>query len=62
MQLLAYLAAVLKSKYPVAYGDCFAAALGIQRKCKVITGDPEFEKLEKEVGIIWLKSKTKKSE
>jgi ribonuclease VapC len=54
---LTHVAAALKSRYSVAYGDCFAAALAIQRGGKVITGDREFKKLEKEVGIIWLKAR-----
>lgn len=44
----------LKAKYPVAYADCFAAGLAQQKSAKVVTGDPEFEKLEKEVAIEWI--------
>jgi ribonuclease VapC len=48
-------AAKLKAKHSIAFADCFAAALGILKKAKVITGDLEFKKLEKDVGIEWLK-------
>jgi len=47
-------AAKLKALYPVAYADCFAAALGIMKKCKVVTGDPEFKKMAKDVKIEWI--------
>jgi predicted nucleic acid-binding protein len=47
-------AAKLKAMYPVAYADCFAAALGIMKKCKVVTGDPEFKKMSDFVKIEWI--------
>jgi ribonuclease VapC len=47
-------AAGLKSVHPVAYADCFAAALGIRKKAKVITGDPEFKRFGEAVKVEWL--------
>jgi predicted nucleic acid-binding protein len=47
-------AAKLKALHPVAYADCFAAALGIVKKCKVVTGDPEFKKMTDAVKIEWI--------
>ena len=47
-------AAGLKSVHPVAYADCFAAALGIRKKATVITGDPEFKRFGKLVKIKWI--------
>lgn len=47
-------AAKLKASYPVAYADCFAAALGVIKKSKVVTGDPEFKKLKKAVKVEWI--------
>jgi ribonuclease VapC len=47
-------AARLKSKYRLAYADCFAAALAKQLDTEVITGDPEFRQLEGEVKVHWL--------
>lgn len=47
-------AAKLKAKYPVAYADCFASALAIKKNIRLITGDPEFKRLEKEVKIVWI--------
>jgi len=52
---IAYQAAKLKARYAVAFGDCFAAALAMVNQGQVLTGDPEFKNLEKEVSIIWLR-------
>jgi ribonuclease VapC len=49
-------AARLKSAHPVAYADCFSAALAMQKKAKVVTGDPEFMKFENILSIEWLSS------
>ncbi len=48
-------AAKLKAVHPVAYSDCFAAALGIQKKARVVTGDPEFKKFGAAVFVEWIK-------
>jgi ribonuclease VapC len=48
-------AARLKSVRPVAYADCFAAALGIRKKAKVVTGDPEFRKFSEPVSVEWIR-------
>lgn len=48
-------AAKLKANHSIAYADCFAAALGILNSARVITGDPEFRKLEKDISLEWLK-------
>jgi uncharacterized protein len=53
-QDLTYEAAKLKGEYKTAYADCFAAALSIKHKAPVITGDPEFRKLEPEISIQWI--------
>lgn len=47
-------AAKLKAKYPIAYADCFACALAIEKKAKVITGDPEFKRLGKDIRVLWI--------
>jgi predicted nucleic acid-binding protein len=51
---LARAAARLKGRYPVAYADCFAAALAKKYKAVVLTGDPEFKLLENEVKVKWI--------
>ncbi len=52
---IAYQAAKLKARYAVAFGDCFAAALAMVNQGQVLTGDPEFKNLEKDVSVIWLR-------
>jgi len=51
---LAHDAAKLKAAHKLAYADCFAAALALQRKIEVVTGDPEFKRLRNKVKIHWL--------
>ena len=51
---LAHEAATLKAKGKISYADCFAAALARLRKGEVVTGDPEFKRLEGDVKIAWL--------
>ena len=55
---LARQAAIYKASHKIAYADCFAAALAKTRNCELLTGDPEFRALEKEIKIGWLKAKT----
>ena len=52
---LAREAAKIKAVTSIAYADCFAAALSKAKKAKLITGDPEFKKLEKDISIVWLR-------
>lgn len=49
-------AATLKANYPISYADAFAAAMAILQKSSLLTGDPEFKKLEKKenLSIEWL--------
>jgi ribonuclease VapC len=47
-------AARLKAHHPIAYADCFAAALGILKNATVVTGDPEFKRFGKRVKIEWV--------
>jgi ribonuclease VapC len=44
----------LKARYAVSLADCFAVALAQELDCPVLTGDPEFRKLEELVTIEWL--------
>lgn len=46
-------AAMLKARYPVAYADAFAAATARALNLPVVTGDPEFRRLETEVEVLW---------
>jgi ribonuclease VapC len=52
---LADLAADFKTRYKLSLADAFAAALAKVRNSELVTGDPEFKELEKEIKIGWLK-------
>lgn len=44
-------AAHLKAESPIAYADCFAAALARTRTATLITGDQEFRKVKTAYGL-----------
>lgn len=48
-------AASLKACFPISYSDGFAAATAMERKATLVTGDPDFQVLAKEIDIQWLK-------
>ena len=51
---LARQAAIYKATHKMSYADCFAAALAKLRNAELVTGDPEFKEVEKEIKIMWL--------
>ncbi len=51
---LADLAADFKVRFKISMADAFAAALAKEKKAELVTGDPEFKALEKEIKINWL--------
>ena len=51
---LTKIAAEYKSSRKMSYADCFAAALAKRESAEVLTGDPEFRQLEKEIKVRWL--------
>lgn len=52
---LADVAADFKARFKISLADAFAAALAREKKTELVTGDPEFKPLEKEIKINWLK-------
>ena len=52
---LADTAAGFKARFKISLADAFAAALAKEKKAELVTGDPEFKPLEKEIKINWLK-------
>jgi len=52
---LADLAAGFRAHFRLSLADAFAAALAKSMKAEIVTGDPEFKPLEKEIKIRWLK-------
>ena len=51
---LVFRAAELKARFPLSYADAFALASAIEHHATLVTGDPEFKKVEHLVGIEWL--------
>jgi len=51
---LAQRAAKFKAEIPISFADCIAAALAQIRECAVVTGDKEFQRLERVVQVEWL--------
>ena len=49
-------AARFKAIYPISYADSFAVSLAVINRAALLTGDPEFKKLEKKekISIEWL--------
>ena len=47
-------AAEIKAQYAISYADCFAAATAKQLSASIITGDPEFKKVEHLVSLNWI--------
>jgi predicted nucleic acid-binding protein len=48
-------AADFKARFKISLADAFAAALAKEKKAELVTGDPEFKVLEKEIKITWFR-------
>jgi len=51
---LIFRAAEYKAQYALSYADCFALASAVEHKATLVTGDPEFKKVEHLVEIVWI--------
>ena len=51
---LIWKASEIKAEYAISYADCFAAATAIRYKATILSGDPEFKKIESLVSVEWL--------
>ena len=49
-------AAEVKTTYKLYYADAFAAALAVEHKATLVTGDADFRRLGHGFPILWLKS------
>jgi predicted nucleic acid-binding protein len=47
-------AAEYKAEHSISYADCFALAAAIEQKASIVTGDPEFRKVEHMVNMVWI--------
>ncbi len=52
---LADAAADFKARFKISLADAFAAALAEEKDAELVTGDPEFKALGKDIKIHWLK-------
>jgi predicted nucleic acid-binding protein len=52
----AFQAAEVKTKYKLYYVDSFAAALAMEYKATLVTGDTDFRKLGHSFPVLWLKT------
>lgn len=51
---LIFAAAEYKAQYSISYADCFALASAVEHKAVLLTGDPEFKKVEHLISIVWV--------
>jgi len=51
---LALRAAKIKADFPMAYADAVAVAAAQREEATVITGDPEFKKVEHLIPVEWI--------
>jgi len=51
---LSLLAGSIKADKRMSYADCFAAATAKILNAVLLTGDPEFKEVEKEIKIMWI--------
>jgi ribonuclease VapC len=49
-------AAHIKAHHSMSFADAFSAALSKKKGAVLLTGDPEFKSIEKEVSVHWLPS------
>ena len=47
-------AAEYKARYSISYADCLVVASALQHNAIVVTGDPEFKKVEHSLEIEWV--------
>ena len=50
---LVYAAAELKGSYPISYADAFLLATALRENAVIVTGDPEFKKVEFLCSVDW---------
>ncbi|OGL47133.1 MAG: twitching motility protein PilT [Candidatus Schekmanbacteria bacterium RBG_16_38_10] len=51
---LIFQAAEYKAQYSISYADCFVLASALEHKAVIVTGDPEFKKVEHLVKVVWV--------
>jgi len=51
---LIFQAAEYKAQYGISYADCFVLASALEYKATIVTGSPEFKKVEHLMEIVWV--------
>jgi predicted nucleic acid-binding protein len=51
---LVFQAAEYKAEHSISFADCFALAAAVDQKASIVTGDPEFRKVEHLVNVVWV--------
>ncbi len=51
---LIFRAAEYKAQYSISYADCFVLASAVEHKAVIVTGDPEFKKVEHLAKVTWV--------
>ncbi len=51
---LIFQAAEYKAQFSISYADCFALASAVEHKAIIVTGDPDFRKVEHVAEILWV--------
>jgi ribonuclease VapC len=51
---LIFQAAEYKAQYAISFADCFVLASALENKASIVTGDPEFKKVEHLADIVWV--------
>lgn len=51
---LIFQAAEYKAQYNISYADCFVIASAVEHNAAIVTGDPDFKKVEHLVKILWI--------
>jgi len=51
---LIFQAAEYKAQFSISYADCFALASAVEHKAAIVTGDPDFKKVEHVAEILWI--------
>lgn len=51
---LIFQAAEYKAQYNISYADCFVLASAVEHNAAIVTGDPDFKKVEHLVRILWV--------
>jgi len=51
---LIFQAAEYKAQYSISYADCCALASAVELSASIVTGDPEFKKVEHLTDIVWV--------